>query len=149
MSARALVAAALTALVLGACTPENGPTMRPGEDCLRCHGGSPYGDQGQEVRPATAWSLAGTVYATEDASADAGVEGADVQVTDASGFAFTLHTNLAGNFYSAESVKFPLQVCVSRHGSVQCMEGPAPNGACNHCHAQPPQGEAAGRIAAP
>ncbi len=136
-------------IVLVACTPENGPLMRPGEDCLRCHGGSPYGSQGQEVHHATPWSLAGTVYSEVNANANAGIEGVDVQVTDANGFAFTLHTNLVGNFYSAETVTFPVRVCVSRAGSARCMESPSPNGACNYCHALPPKGDADGRIAAP
>ncbi len=139
----------LLGLAIVACTPENGPLMRPGDDCLRCHGGSPGGSAGQEVRHATPWSLAGTVYPAVDANANAGIEGVDVQVTDAKGFAFTLHSNQVGNFYSAEGVTFPLRVCVSREGRVQCMEGPAPHGACNYCHAVPPLGQATGRIAAP
>lgn len=140
---------ALAALAAIACTPGNGPLMRPGEDCLRCHGGSPAGDEGQEVERATRWSLAGTAYATVGAAPDAGTEGIDVRVTDANGFAFTLHTNLAGNFYTAEEVAFPARVCVDRSGRVQCMEGPAPHGACNACHAVPPLEGAPGRIAAP
>jgi hypothetical protein len=139
---------ALAGLALAACTPSNGPLMRPGDDCLRCHGGS-SGGTGEESDEATPWSLAGTVYPTLDANADAGIEGVDVQVTDASGFAFHLHTNLAGNFYSAEQVAFPLQVCVSRNGATRCMEASSPHGACNLCHALPPLGEAEGRIAAP
>jgi hypothetical protein len=130
---------------LAACAPENGPLMRPGDDCLRCHGGSPGGG---EERHATPWSLAGTVYASADANPDTGIEGVDVQVRDANGFAFTLHSNLAGNFYSAETVAFPVDVCVSRNGSVTCMESSAPHGSCNLCHAVPPLNGAGGRIAA-
>lgn len=139
----------LAGIAIAACTPENGPLMRPGEDCLVCHGGSPGGTEGLPARHATPWSLAGTVYATVDADPNAGIEGVSVQVTDAAGFKFQLRTNLAGNFYSAEKVAFPLQVCVSRNGSVQCMEGPVPHGACNYCHALPPIANALGRIAAP
>lgn len=142
---RALLAV-LSASAL-ACTPENGPTMVPGEDCLQCHGGG--GGGGERVDGARAWSLAGTVYATTGASAEAGIEGVDIQVTDATGFSFTLHSNLVGNFYTAESVAFPARVCVSRRGSVQCMEGGAPNGACNSCHSIPASGDAEGRVAAP
>jgi len=141
---------ALAGLALTACTPSNGPLMRPGDDCLRCHGGSPGGRGGQsEEEDATPWSLAGTVYPTLDSNADAGIEGVDVHVTDATGFSFHLHTNLAGNFYSAERVAFPLQVCVSRSGAQRCMEGAAPHGACNLCHGLPPLEGAEGRIAAP
>ena len=141
-------AVVLAAVALGGCTPENGPTMRPGDDCLRCHGGSPAAGE-EEERHATPWSLAGTVYPTTNAAANAGIEGVDVQVTDAAGFSFVLHSNLVGNFYSAETVAFPLRVCVARNGATTCMERAAPNGACNSCHAIPPREEAAGRIAAP
>ncbi len=141
---------AVAAVALGACVPDNGPTMRPGEDCLRCHGGSPYANVGGgETRHATPWSLAGTVYPTAGAAASAGIEGVDVQVTDASGATFVLHSNLVGNFYSAEKVAFPIRVCVARNGATRCMESSSPNGACNGCHAVPGRGEADGRIAAP
>jgi len=56
----------------------------------------------------------------------------------------------AHHFYSAEAVTFPLRVCVERHGQLNCMDGPAPHGACNFCHA--PGSGAVGdprRIAAP
>ncbi len=139
--------AALAALAVVACTPENGPTMRPGDDCLRCHGGSSAG--GEREHEATPWSLAGTVYPSVGAAANAGIEGVDVQVTDAAGFSFVLHSNLVGNFYSAETVAYPLRVCVARNGATRCMEEPSPSGACNACHTIPPQEEAAGRIAAP
>ena len=143
-------AAAAAAATLAACVPDNGPLMRPGDDCLRCHGGSPGGaEEGLETRQATRWSLAGTVYATVDAAPGAGVQGAHVQVTDAKGFAFQLQTNEAGNFYSAESVAFPLHVCVDRNGKLSCMDTPVPHGACNFCHTVPPREDAIGRIAAP
>ncbi len=148
MTRCALTLAVAAALGL-ACTPENGPLMRPGEDCLRCHGGSSGGAEGEREEEARAWSLAGTVYATTNASANAGVEGADIDITDATGFHFQLHSNLAGNFYVADAVTFPVQACVTRNGHRNCMEGGAPNGACNSCHAIPPSGNAEGRIAAP
>jgi hypothetical protein len=134
----------LAGVAVAACTPENGPLMRPGEDCLHCHGGSSGG--GGEEEHATPWSLAGTVYGTANTASGAGIEGVDVQVTDANGFAFALHSNLVGNFYSAETIAFPLKVCVSRNGSTTCMEGAASSGACNSCHE--PGGEP-GRIVAP
>ena len=146
---RAAAFCALAALGALGCIPADGPTMRPGDDCLRCHGMDPGGPETGPVRPATPWSLAGTIYAAPDADPNAGIEGAEVQLTDANGFSFTLETNLVGNFYSAESVAFPLTVCVSRGGATQCMQTPAPNGSCNYCHAIPPNGNAGGRITAP
>jgi hypothetical protein len=137
------------AVLLG-CVPAEGPTMRPGEDCLRCHGGSPGGDQGLEVKRAIRWTLAGTVYALSTADPSAGVEGAQVQVTDATGFVLHLDTNQAGNFYTAETLTFPLRACALRHGQLNCMDGPVEHGACNFCHA-PNSGALGdpGRIAAP
>jgi len=130
----------LAALGSSACVPSDGPTMRPGDDCLRCHGNHPGGtDEAGPVQKATFWSLAGTVYSAFNSDPNSGIEGAHVEITDNTGFSFDLETNLVGNFYSAESVAFPLQrVCVTSGGATRCMEDPAPNGACNYCHTQPP-----------
>jgi hypothetical protein len=141
----------LAAVAIAACTPSDGPTMLPGDDCLRCHGG-PTGEaraaqENLPVRHATDWSLAGTVYPDAQSDANAGIEGVDVEVADANGFAFTLHSNVVGNFYSAETVAFPLQVCVAQNGTRSCMESPVPHGACNFCHTLPPRVSAEGRIA--
>jgi hypothetical protein len=130
--------------------------MKPGERCLECHGGASrpgagggggeHGDEeGDDDGPR--WSLAGTVYASPNAPERSGIQGARVQVTDARGSSFGLTSNLAGNFYSAESVTFPLTVCVERAGRRSCMGDPVPHGDCNACHA--PGGEADGRIVAP
>ncbi len=117
----------LVALGLLACVPADGPMMRPGSDCLACHsaGGS-----------ATPWTVAGTVYA-----AGAAVAGANVRITDSAGSTFGLRTNRAGNFYTAESVAFPLRVCVERGGAADCMESVVSQGSCNTCHG--PEGAAA------
>ena len=131
------------ALLLGACVPEEGPLMDPGSDCMRCHGS---GGGEDEARP---WTVAGTVYPTATSAAGDGVLGARVHVRDASGFAFTLRTNLAGNFYSAESVALPLEVCVEHGGAEKCMPIPAPQGSCNACHRQPPRNGAPGRLHVP
>ena len=136
-------AAVAAALALAACVPAEGPLMSPGQDCLACH--SPGAPSGQHAKD---WSLAGTVYPALDADPNAGVEGDEVEVTDTAGFAFSLRTNQAGNFYSAESVRFPLAVCVSRGGAKSCMQSPVASGACNACH-QPGSGLAPGRIQGP
>ncbi len=141
-SARRRVSLAI-ALGIAACVPDEGPLMRPGQDCLACH--SPEAPSGQHAKD---WSLAGTVYAALDADPNAGVEGDGVEVTDSAGFAFSLRTNQAGNFYSAETVRFPLAVCVSRGGAKSCMQSPVASGACNACH-QPGSGLAPGRIQGP
>jgi hypothetical protein len=114
------------ALLLCACGG-SGPDMRPGEDCQRCHGGG--SGKGGRI-----WTFAGTVYAAADAAADAGVLDARVHVTDANGWSFMLRTNAAGNFYSAESVTFPLKICIERGGAEQCQVSAITSGACNSCH---------------
>jgi hypothetical protein len=129
-----------------ACTPENGPLMRPGEDCLFCHGGDGGSGNGEREREAKTWTIAGTVYPSSSAPSGAGVLGALVHVTDAKGFSFTLRTNEAGNFYSAESVAFPLSVTVGQGGAVQPMAEGVAIGACNLCHTVPP---ASGPLPAP
>lgn len=141
------VLSVFAALGILACTPN--AEMRPGDDCLRCHGGHPGGPETGPVEHADTFSVAGTVYGTPDADAKAGVEGAVVQITDANGSSFELRSNSVGNFYSAEQVAFPVQVCVTRDGASNCMTPPAPNGGCNYCHTVPPNGNAAGRIGAP
>ena len=136
----------------GACVPEQGPTMLPGENCLGCHGGVPAAagggggeGEGDDGRP---WTFAGTVYRAANAPASGGVKGAVVEVTDANGRSLSVHTNLVGNFYSAESMSPPLKPCVAYQGVTRCMPVTAPHGACNFCHAQPPRGGAPGRIVA-
>jgi hypothetical protein len=84
----------------------------PGEDCLECHGGG--------ESDARAWTVAGTY----------GGQGARVVITDATGWTFTLHAARNGNFYTAESVKFPLQVSVDG----ERMADPVTYGGCNSCH---------------
>jgi len=127
-----------------ACAGGEGPLMLPGHDCLACHGGSAAHALG-----APTWSVAGTVYAAPDADPNAGVEGVLVHVTDATGAQLTLRSNLAGNFYSAEVLAFPLQqVCVERAGASSCMQNVA-QGSCNSCHTLPSQNQAPGRITAP
>ena len=118
-------AALLLVLAAAACVPEHGPTMRPGEDCISCHGG------GTGAEPAKAWTLAGTVYPALDAEPEAGLEGAQVEVTDANEVSFTLRTNLSGNFYSSEALAFPLKrLCIAYGGDERCMTQAAQNGSC-------------------
>jgi hypothetical protein len=65
-----------------------------------------------------------------------------VTVTDSGGKSFTLRANEAGNFYTAESLQFPVQVSV---GGTP-MPTPVIYGGCNHCHAG---GEALGPLMLP
>ncbi|HET6923558.1 MAG TPA: hypothetical protein VFI16_10470 [Anaeromyxobacteraceae bacterium] len=143
-------AAWVAAVLAGACIPERGPLMMPGEDCLECHGGGgrlpgqplTVGDPEDARR----WTVAGTVYPSTGAAASEGVEGAKVHIVDATGFSFTLETNRAGNFYTAERVRFPLRVSVQHGGNIEEMGEEVPYGGCNGCHRQPPRLLAPGRI---
>jgi hypothetical protein len=85
-----------------------GPLMRPGEDCLSCHG----------------FSAAGTVF-----SGGAGASGVTVTVGGVA-----LASNAAGNFFTQSPITFPAKVSVARNGVTIDMPTPAPSGACNGCH---------------
>ena len=126
--------------VLGGCSvPENSPMMRPGEDCLTCHGPG----------ASRHWYAAGTVYAEPQAAAGDGVQGAEVVITDGNGRRIRLTTNGAGNFYTAETLVFPATIVeVRRGGKVNQMPTQPPEGGCNSCHTGAPDGTA-GRIYAP
>jgi hypothetical protein len=142
---------ASVAALLAACVPAEGPLMRPGEDCLECHGGGTAPGEPPTVADregARRWTVAGTVYATPDAPAGRGVRGAKVHLRDANGWAFTLETNLAGNFYTAEPVRFPLAVAVEHEGRFLRMPDPVEWGGCSGCHRLPPRQGAPGRVSA-
>ena len=142
-------AAALAAALAAACIPDEGPLMRPGENCLECHGGAMLPDEPPTVADregAKRWTIAGTVFPSVSAAPGDGVRGAKVHVRDASGRTFTLETNQAGNFYTAESVAFPLRVAVEHRGVTHEMPLDVPYGGCNGCHRIPPRRDAPGRI---
>jgi len=130
------VAVLLSVALLWACgIPEHSPMMKPGEDCLTCHGA------GANLR----WYAAGTVYTDAQAKAEDGIQGAEVVITDANHRTIGLKTNGAGNFYTAETLVFPAVVEVRRNGKVNQMPAELPQGGCNSCHT--PAGT--GRIFAP
>ena len=116
--------AALVALLLAsaACVPEEGPMMKPGSDCLECHGGG-----GEEN--ARTWTVAGTWER----------QGQQVGIVDAAGKSFSLHTNKAGNFWSAEPVTFPLRVSVD--GAAMPDPVAPADASCNRCHGSGSGGE--------
>ena len=120
---------------------ENGPLMRPGENCLRCH---KAGGQAAQ-RP---WSAAGTVFMSS--TSDEGAPGVTVRVVDADKREVTLTTNAAGNFYTAEPLRAPLRLRLEHLGRSKEMPEEAPAGSCNACHSSPdPAGNAKGRIFLP
>jgi hypothetical protein len=119
--------AAVAALLAACDIPGTGPAMSPGEDCVGCHASG----EGPDL------SAGGTVFANPGDAVDAGLKGARVHLVDAGGRSLTLRTNLAGNFYTRESLQPPLQVSVEKDGVVAVMTVAAPHGACNACHTVP------------
>jgi hypothetical protein len=114
----------LTSLLWACGTPEHSPMMKPGEDCLRCHGA------GSELH----WTAAGTVYADKQTKTGDGVQGVEVVLTDAHGRTIHLETNGAGNFYTAETLVFPAKAEVRRNDKATAMPIDVPEGGCNSCH---------------
>lgn len=128
MRAPPILAITLAALALAAgCGEEEGEggpcggsdaTMRPGENCLACHGN---------------FRAAGTVYASVSAGPCEGIPGATVRITDSQPTVVTRTTNSAGNFFVTQALVPPLQIVVTAGGQTVQMAS-APSGACNSCH---------------
>lgn len=122
---------------------EEGPTHRPGQRCLACHGAD-YSPGGQ------VFVVAGTVYRAADDVA--GLPGAEVEVTDDRGDVFFVESNRAGNFMVsigevdedrqgegwiglARAPEFPLHVKVRYAGLEQSMRNVIHReGSCAACH---------------
>ncbi|MGH7286350.1 MAG: hypothetical protein ACRELY_32935 [Polyangiaceae bacterium] len=115
-----------------------GPLHRPGQPCLVCHDGS----------TASAWSMAGTVYAVR--GEDAPLSGASVILTDATLATFTATTNEAGNFYIEPSTwqpTYPVRVSVSLGDFTSTMTTIiGRDGSCAGCHVDPASRVVVGRV---
>lgn len=136
-SCQLVVAAAGAALLLAACgIPAAGPGMEPGADCMSCHSGG--------IAPA--WTASGTLFTDPASAADGGLEGAQVIITDNGGRELTLTTNSAGNFYTAESLAFPIHVQAQFGAHRMAMSSTSQSGSCNSCHAAPGLLGAPGRL---
>lgn len=135
---------------------DEGPEHNPGLPCLACHDRdfSP----GEDV-----FALAGTVYRFADDAE--GVEGVEVQVTDADGNELTAVSNRAGNFMfevdEGERTRqrgegrteigfwpaYPMTVRLSRDGIEQEMLTRVQReGSCNACHMADVDEASVGRI---
>lgn len=138
-----MAGAALAVVIAAGCGGgeggEGSATMAAGENCLGCH---VDGGKASE-RPFT---VAGTVYGSPDAAANEGVEGAQVKITDSAGKVVNLTSNSVGNFFTDESLAFPVRAELKDGGSVAVMPIAITNGGCASCHAQPPSNGAPGRV---
>ncbi len=98
------------------------PDMHPGAACGSCHA---EGGDGPRL------GAAGTVYSS--ASADDGIEDANVLVVDAEGRSESMVSHASGNFFTKTALVPPLQVTVTK-GSDSVSMPDAPSGNCNSCH---------------
>jgi hypothetical protein len=107
-----------------------GPTHRPGQPCLTCHGSE--GPASPEM------SVAGTVFEVRDSTI--GIPNVLVSVTDATRGTQNRYTNGTGNFYIFKQEwdpVFPLHVQLSSSSvsSPKTMTGPiGREGSCATCH---------------
>lgn len=100
-----------------------GPTHRPGQPCMTCHGG---------LGPGPDFEIAGTVFETETAATPA--KGAVVTLKDATGATQTISTNTAGNFYISQgsyTPTYPLHVQVDGKPMKTTI---GRRGGCADCH---------------
>jgi hypothetical protein len=128
-----------------------GPTMMPGRACNACH--ADFNAATGEAAPIFRFS--GTVYATghePDDCVGVGKNGAQVWVTDSTGFIFAARVNASGNF-ALEAPKQrlvpPYTAKVVYMGREREMLTPQTNGDCNTCHTQAGASSAPGRIVLP
>jgi hypothetical protein len=105
-----------------------GPTHRPGQPCLVCHGGQGPGSP--------EFSIAGTVYAVRNKPNS--LSRATVVLTDAKGVTKTRTTNEVGTFYFEPrewSPAYPVAVELQNAGKVKAMESRiGREGSCAFCH---------------
>jgi hypothetical protein len=129
-------------------TPEysfvTGPTMQPGDDCLRCH------SSGSDYPSAPHFTAAGTVFASADAASKSGVSGVAVRLMHPDGAVLAeLRTNSVGNFYTLEPLPDAFRVAIEHGEESLEMPCPPPAGNCGACHSLPPIGGTQGRIFVP
>ena len=116
-----------------------GPTHRPGQPCLTCHGGDGPAD------PVMAFG--GTVFG--HATGHVAAAGATVRLVDANQKTFETKTNCAGNFWvpqGAFDATFPVQAAVTLGDVSEVMRTEMRDGLCNSCHAQPEGASSAGQV---
>lgn len=118
----AVLSFVLISLVFAACD-SNGPTMRPGENCLGCH----------------KFTAAGTVFSSAQAGASEGVNGVTVTLVDSNQKTVTMTSNSAGNFYTNDSISWPANITLALGSRTASMVG-ASVGACASCHSTSGQG---------
>jgi hypothetical protein len=118
----------------------NGPTHRPGQPCLVCHGGLGPGQPD--------FSVGGTIYRSQTGTV--AIQGAVVTLTDAQGTVHALTTNRTGNFYVNASdwvPSYPMLVSVSDSDTkIDMKTQVGRDGSCATCHSDPAGPASAGHV---
>lgn len=96
-----------------------------GRDCLECHDGN---------HGAPHWTAAGTIYTAP--TGGSALSGATIHLTDAAGKEIILVSAQNGNFWTTDSITFPLHARASSCPDDRLMGGAIPAGGCNQsgCH---------------
>jgi len=120
-------------------------SMHPGVACTECH---------DRKNKGPIYTIGGTLYPTPHEPNDCygtstSSSTAKVVVTDANNKETTLSVNSAGNFYTKNSVAFPVRVKVVQGTKVRAMATPVTNGDCNVCHTENGAQSARGRVFLP
>ena len=95
-----------------------------GQACLTCHDGN--------QADAPLWTVAGTIY--DSANGTAPLPGATIILTDSVGTEIKLVSASNGNFFTSQTVVFPVRATASRCPDSQAMASPQQVGDCNSCH---------------
>jgi hypothetical protein len=127
-----------------------GELMMPGRACNACH--SDFNASTGEASPI--FRFAGTLYPRghePDDCVGSAAFGAQVWVTDATGFIFSATVNRSGNFLLETRHAFvtPYTARVRFQGRERRMLIPQVDGDCNSCHSQDGLMNAPGRIVLP
>jgi hypothetical protein len=95
-----------------------------GQACLTCHDGN--------TADAPLWTVAGTLY--DSATGTAPLPGGTIILTDSVGTTIKLTSGDNGNFFTSQTVVFPVRATASRCPDTQAMAQPQQVGDCNSCH---------------
>jgi len=122
-----------------------GPTHRPGQPCLVCHGG-----QGPAK---VVYSVAGTVFQYPYPSSTTPAVDAGVQLEDSTGSFYAAYTNAAGNFYVPASswgpvypISVPRLADPTGQNPEQMLTLINRDGSCASCHTPTPGTDSIGPV---
>jgi len=124
--------------------------MGPGRACVACHADS---NAATGENDAPIFAFAGTIYPTAHEPLDcvgSGSEGAEIEITDATGRVFEQVANHSGNFYGdPRQFSYPYRAKIRFQGRERVMVSSQVLGDCNSCHTDVGTEAAPGRILLP